>query len=99
MNDIIICPACERKVQLPREFLGRSVQCPECKETFLAGNPRTGIATDPEMPPLRSSATAHDSSAPRYPAADYEDDDPYDDWGVRRPRQRRDHGGVVLALG
>ncbi len=54
MNDITTCPHCERKVQLPREYLGRSVQCPECKETFLAGDPATGIATDPDAPPVPS---------------------------------------------
>jgi len=104
MNDVITCPACERKVQLPREYLGRNVQCPECKRTFLAGDPMTGIATDPSLPPMPSisnapeSPTALDEAAPRYPAR-HDDDDAFDDWGVRRAQLRRDHGGVVLALG
>jgi hypothetical protein len=101
MHQIIICPACDRKVQLPREYLGRSVQCPECKQTFLAGDPTTGISTDPDALPTRSAAAAAAEPAtttPRYPAS-YDDDDPFDDWGVRRPQLRHDHGGLVLALG
>lgn len=99
MSDIIVCPACERKVQLPREYLGRSVQCPECKQTFLAGDPATGIATEPDTPVVPSLAGAPLAGAPvpRYPA--HYDDEPFDDWGVRRPQLRHDHGGVVLALG
>jgi hypothetical protein len=94
MNDVIVCPACERKVQLPREYLGRSVQCPECRHTFLAGDPATSIVSDdgPAVPSMPAALP------PRYPAH-YEEDEPYDDWGVRRPQLRHDHGGVVLALG
>ena len=101
MSNIIDCPACGRQVQLPRAYLGRNVQCPECRHTFLAGNPTTGIATDPAAPPVPSAAgaPAPAAPAPRYPAAYDENDEPFDDWDVRRQALRRDHGGVVLALG
>jgi hypothetical protein len=30
------CPACGRRLQLPEEVLGKQVQCPSCRSTFLA---------------------------------------------------------------
>ncbi len=35
MPEVITCPACQRKLQLPSELLGRKVQCPTCSQTFV----------------------------------------------------------------
>jgi hypothetical protein len=112
MNALIHCPACHRQVQLPREFVGRSVQCPECKLTFVATDLGLSVSADP-APPV--PAPRHDERAARYDEPPHDDelnrrprsrrgydgdaDEPFDDWGLRRPALTGDHGGVVLALG
>lgn len=37
MPDIVQCPFCPRKLQVPVEVLGQQVQCPSCGQTFTAG--------------------------------------------------------------
>jgi hypothetical protein len=100
MNEIIICPACQNKVQLPLEFLGRAVQCPECKHTFTAGG--SAISNDPVVPTPGSPPRVLEPMAtprrPRY-ALDDVDDEPFDDWGHRQRALRPDRGGMILAFG
>jgi hypothetical protein len=106
MNEIITCPACQNKVQLPEEFLGRAVQCPECQHAFVAGgaarSPATAVTADPadtmSAPPPRALEPLTTPQRPRY-AVDDEGDEPYDDWGQRRRTQRPDRGGMILAFG
>lgn len=35
-TEVIACPACKHVVRIPADWLGQTVQCPECKATFTA---------------------------------------------------------------
>jgi hypothetical protein len=35
-TEVIACPACRHLVRVPADWLGQTVQCPECKATFTA---------------------------------------------------------------
>lgn len=54
MRDIINCPYCPRKLQVPANVLGRQVQCPSCGQTFLAGQsaPQAPAAPDAALAEL-----------------------------------------------
>jgi hypothetical protein len=36
MPEIINCPSCQRKLQVPEELIGQGVQCPTCSTAFTA---------------------------------------------------------------
>ncbi len=106
MAEIIACPACARKLQVPESFYGQKVQCPECMHAFVADPHAQSVQSNP--PP----AAASSSSAP--PALDDDDlprrrrraesyDDEFDDdFDHMRPVRRSNtphRGGVILALG
>src|SRR5262245_58991678 len=38
MPDVIECPSCQRRLQVPPETMGREVACPACGKTFRADN-------------------------------------------------------------
>jgi hypothetical protein len=106
VNEIITCPACQNKVQLPQEFLGRAVQCPECKHTFMAGGvtmPPTSVTSDPftntPTAPSGEREPVATPRRPRYAVDDDADDEPFDDWGHRQRALRPDRGGMILAFG
>jgi hypothetical protein len=44
MAEIISCPSCHRKLQVPETLAGQDVQCPTCGATFVA---RVGDAVPP----------------------------------------------------
>src|SRR2546423_1668916 len=44
------CPACEKKLQVPDELLGKAVQCPECKHSFVARAVASNVAVSPSAP-------------------------------------------------
>jgi len=99
MHQIITCPACQRRVQMPDEYLGRPVQCPECNQAFVAGGAATPLTSSPEAsrPSVGSIPGNPPQRRPRYPV---DDDDAFDDWGIRRASVRRsDRGGMILAFG
>ena len=50
MSTVVDCPSCRRKLRVPREFLGKSVRCPTCSETFDAAEP------PPDAPPAEAAA-------------------------------------------
>lgn len=101
MAEIISCPSCQRKLQVPQEYFGRTVQCPECKQMFAAG-PARPAAPQPASPPPLSEAGApqggaawdepepkRPSSAERSQQGDDEDDDrPRRQDDERAPRRR-----------
>ncbi|WP_439621951.1 hypothetical protein [Gemmata sp.] len=35
-TEVVLCPACKHALRVPLDWLGTSVQCPECKATFRA---------------------------------------------------------------
>jgi hypothetical protein len=111
MPEIINCPSCQRKLQVPEALLGQDVQCPTCGATFTAAvaGP-TPAPLPPAPPPPEKPAYDVESAAPerreasRRPRDDYDDYEDYDDYGERRrPRRRRDllphRGSTVLTLG
>ncbi len=102
MKEIISCPSCQKKLQLPEEYLGKTVQCPGCKSSFTAqrggGKPEQAAGPPPE----------EEEPRPRRRRPDYDDedeaDDHEDDYGERpRRRRRRDlaphRGGAILTMG
>ena len=90
MAEIVTCPSCDKKLQVPEEFFGKTVQCPECKQQFLA-KPASGAGTSAapapvpawEKAPGRALERIEEDRPRRRPSRDDEDDD-YD-----RPRRRR----------
>jgi hypothetical protein len=112
MREVIYCPGCQKRLQLPEGAIGRSVQCPGCGREFTA----TGSMGNP---PVSADAPKPNSNAPtpppsrRYDSNDdldldrgrrkrrrkFEDDDDYDD----RRRDRRSvaghRGGEILTFG
>lgn len=87
MAEIITCPACQKKLQVPDELLGQSVQCPDCKHPFLA----------------RVEPFAANPPPPHTPAAERPRDDAYDnddvDIGPSRRPLTPNRGAVILTLG
>jgi hypothetical protein len=53
MSTLIDCPSCSRKLRVPNEFLGKSVRCPTCGETFAAAEAVAvpPAAAEPTPPP------------------------------------------------
>jgi hypothetical protein len=105
MPEIINCPSCQRKLQVPESLLGQDVQCPTCGATFTAaaaGPVPARVAEPPDRPASGLEREPEERSRPPRPRRyDYDDDfeDDYDD----RPRRRRDlrphRGSAVLVLG
>ena len=83
MTEIVACPSCQRQLQIPENFFGQTVQCPDCRHQFVASPPTSAVQSKPAT-----------SSAPKTPssgwdkgaASDARDDDR--DYG--RPRLRDD---------
>jgi hypothetical protein len=98
MAEIITCPACRRKLQVPESYCGQTVQCPECAHTFMADPRVQGVQT---TAPAAASAGASSETDERW--REREDDDEHDDFDLMRPLARRSEiphrGGVILAVG
>jgi hypothetical protein len=100
MADIIHCPSCRRKLQVPEALFGQDVQCPSCGATFQAkGNPAPP-ETAPQAIPREENPAAERHFLPR--ETDDDDNDDYDDRdiGVRGRRDVEPHRGtLILVLG
>jgi hypothetical protein len=101
MPEVLSCPKCDRKLQVPESLMGQDVQCPTCGATFLA---QLGGSTAPAGPPAASSPSRELDRPSR--RRNHDDDDDYDD--VReepRIRRRRRHdyephrGSLIMTLG
>ncbi len=100
MAEIIHCPQCQRRVQVPEELAGQQVKCPSCAAVFTAElaeqAPPGAVREDPPRPAPPTYELAHDEP----PAAGPDD---FRDPKPRRRRVRRDcapHRGVaILVLG
>jgi hypothetical protein len=91
----IQCPACDKKLKVPDEFLGKTVRCPSCKKAFAATAPAEE-KEDAERKPVTPRGRRDDDDeaherkqAPR-PAPRDEDDAPAEDEDRPRRRARRD---------
>jgi hypothetical protein len=110
MSEIISCPSCQRKVQVPEALAGQDVQCPTCGATFVAQLP--GMSPSPpasepwaapseqpdswrDRPSGRRSPPYNDrGEVGRYPE---DEDEPY---GRHRQRDLIPHrGALILTLG
>ena len=80
MAEPINCPNCQRKLNVPEQFFGQQVQCPECGHQFVAAG--TSASAEP-LPPTPAS---DDYDRPRRRPRDEYDDDDDDDFRVRRRR-------------
>jgi hypothetical protein len=105
MAEIIICANCKRQLQVPDQYLGQTVQCPECGNRFVASASAVSVAPAPPPAGPDSRGTARpprydddDDTRPRRRRFDDDDDDDFD-----LPRVRHDHaphrGGLIMALG
>jgi hypothetical protein len=110
MAEIIICSNCQRKLQVPDQYLGQTVQCPECGQMFVA-SATTVSAAPPSADPYSGGAARpaklrgvedDEDDYPKPRRRRFEDDDDYDDFD-RPPRIRHDflphRGGLIIALG
>ena len=68
MAQRIACPDCGKHLQIAEDLLGSTVQCPECKHTFIAALPTASDAEPvaaPAPPPEKPIRDDHDD----YPKA------------------------------
>ncbi|HZZ77926.1 MAG TPA: hypothetical protein VFE62_05385 [Gemmataceae bacterium] len=100
MTEIVTCPQCQRKLQVPENYIGRQVQCPECETTFEAAT--TAISAPPRAntPAPLPESTERRRRDDRYDHED--DDDDIDD--IRQHRINRNslvphRGTLILTLG
>lgn len=55
-TEVISCPACKHAVRVPADWLGQTVQCPECRATFTAPTRAGDRLTDPVLISAPTSA-------------------------------------------
>jgi len=88
MAQLINCPDCTKQLQVPEDLLGTLVQCPACRQTFIAAMPappsNPGPAPVPEEPPPPRDDDRRD----------YDDDRP-----IRLPLRPERMPGKVQAIG
>jgi hypothetical protein len=65
-TEVVSCPACKHLLRVPADWLGQTVQCPECKATFTAPTRAGDALTDPVL----ISAPAPVRVAPARPKRD-----------------------------
>jgi hypothetical protein len=111
MAEIITCPNCQRQLGVPEQYLGQTVQCPECRHQFMAAlaSVKTQPAPVTSAPPFEPKPRRDEDDEPEAPPRrrrHEEDDegDDYEDLDIRhrnRLRKRFDphRGGVIMALG
>ncbi|MBX9681734.1 MAG: hypothetical protein K2X38_23495 [Gemmataceae bacterium] len=106
MADTTQCPSCKRRLQVPETHLGKSVQCPQCRNTFIAVDPGSLPAAPSRLPTPR--ADPEPPPPPRRSEFDWSrNDDPYDRPARRVDRRYDDRnrysvphrGGLVITLG
>jgi hypothetical protein len=48
-TEVISCPACQHALRVPTDWLGTTVECPECRSTFTAPRREGDLLTDPVL--------------------------------------------------
>jgi hypothetical protein len=111
MAEIVTCPACARTLQVPEDFFGKTVQCPECKQMFEAratgaapaAAPQDQYAPTNDLFPAglrsRSEQELDDDERDRPHRRRPADDDDQDDERPRRRRLEAHRGGMILVFG
>jgi hypothetical protein len=111
MAEIISCPSCQRKLQVPETLAGQDVQCPTCGATFVARVGGAVPASDrasqaaserwedrrPDSGRASAEPWPQDDRGPYDQHAGY--DRPYDDYARRRRDLTPHRGALILCLG
>jgi uncharacterized protein YbaR (Trm112 family) len=107
MAHLIACPECKKHLQVPDELLGKKVQCPECKHTFVAQSDveEVSVSSKPSKAPPSLPATNKPPAWDTRKGSQDDDDDGYDkrkrrresdndeDYDDDRPSRRRSRSG------
>lgn len=108
MAEIVACPKCQEKLQVPESYFGQMVECPDCHHQFPAQPASARVTSTPPPPqietksgPWEESPSNEDRSPPsrRY---DDSDDEDLRDRNYRRPgggNMQAHRGGLILTLG
>src|SRR5437870_2853564 len=77
MAQVVDCPECRRQLQIPEQYAGKRVRCPECRADFVAGAdnlsvpkpapaaPRLDESVSPSLPGRSEPPTPPASPRPR----------------------------------
>jgi ribosomal protein S27E len=103
MQEVINCPSCQRRLQVPDSLVGQDVQCPTCGATFVAAlGGRSAVTSErlpEEKPTLDLAETQGDRPRRRRPDDDYGDYNDDDYYRRRRRGVAPQRGAVILTLG
>ncbi len=72
-TEVIFCPSCNHKLRVPEELMGRPVQCPQCRATFLAPPPPVGGGERLPEPPLPRPQTTPAITREMPPESEFEE--------------------------
>jgi hypothetical protein len=86
----IHCPGCKQKLELPAEYIGKSVKCPGCQKVFKATPDAPASAVTATPPPLQEDA---EDDRPRKRRDEDEDEDDYDDRPIKKKKRKSSGGG------
>jgi hypothetical protein len=108
MPQIVTCPECTKALQVPDELIGKTVQCPECKNTFPASlaAERDGDS-DAGRADIKTTRSPGKDKKSKTKTRDRDDDDDDDrdhddndlDIAKRSRRRGEEKPGKVLAMG
>jgi hypothetical protein len=62
MPVVVTCPACQKRARVPEPMVGKTVRCPACEATFVAGS--EGPAAAPAPPEAPVEGVGEDESSP-----------------------------------
>jgi len=114
MAEIITCGSCQKTLQIPEQYLGQLVQCPHCKNQFVAAATAVSSAPVPVSASAgKSESTPTGEKKKRFDDEDegdhrrrrrFEDEEEDDDLDIGRgSRLRRNlppnRSGLIMALG
>jgi hypothetical protein len=85
MSHLITCPDCNKHLQVPDELMGKKVQCPECKHTFIAAEAVPTEVVSSTGTTASKPKSAPTTSAPKKAEWD-RDDDEEEDTGSRKSK-------------
>src|SRR6185369_10920270 len=94
-TEIVTCPSCQRQLQIPENFLGQLVQCPDCRHEFTAEPPVSAMQSGAPSP-SRNAPREDRPSRPRYD--DDREDDDLSDLSISRRRGHMQPRRATLVL-
>jgi hypothetical protein len=89
MSAIVHCPECHRALQVPDEFFGQKVQCPDCKQKFVA-NPAAGEAPAAGAIQIAPASGLPPAPVPAPMRVEPDRNEPEPDYAASRRRERDD---------